>query len=133
LRYKLPRAFEVLFAVFGKERREARLVCEGAGGVVFGLEWIDLRNCQYKRTIARKSVGRTFHLSMSSVSQGFSFLCVDGMAAVVRVCSLFEMSGLSRKKFTVQLSCQGARERPLTPLTSPAQHHDHPRFRGRFP
>jgi hypothetical protein len=32
---------------------------------------------------ARIDLSRTFHLSISSVSQGFSFLCVDGIAAVV--------------------------------------------------
>jgi hypothetical protein len=33
----------------------------------------------------------TFHLSISSVSQGFSFLCVDGIFVVVSFCELLVM------------------------------------------
>jgi hypothetical protein len=37
----------------------------------------------------RAQVLQTFHLSMSSVSHGFSFLCVDGMTAAVTGCELW--------------------------------------------
>jgi hypothetical protein len=72
-----------LFAILGEEGGEARLVCKGAGGVVFWLEWFNLHKKLERHVHARKTVGRTFHLSMSSVSHGLSFLCVDGIAAIV--------------------------------------------------
>ena len=50
---ELPRAFEVLFAVFGEERGEAGLFGERAGCVVFGVEGLDLIKSLAKVVIFR--------------------------------------------------------------------------------
>ena len=69
---------QVKFAVFGKESREGRFLREGTTSIIFGLEFVDLFQLSVTRGDNRSAI-RTFHLSISSVSQGFSFLCVDGI------------------------------------------------------
>jgi hypothetical protein len=39
---EFPGTLEVLFAVFGKKRGEARLLGERTGGIVFGVERLNL-------------------------------------------------------------------------------------------
>lgn len=72
-----------MFAVFGKEGHERRLFKECAGLVVLGLELFFLRKSAFVNSFSSFRVVSTFHLSMSSVSQGFSFLCVDGIVVVL--------------------------------------------------
>jgi hypothetical protein len=47
---------------------------------------------------------RTFHLSISSVSQGFSFLCVDGIFVVESFCELLVMVNTTFLHFAIECS-----------------------------
>lgn len=82
-----PRFAEVDFAVFREEGCEGGLFGEGAGLVVAGREFINLAGSQLGdySGVGNEPVLLTFHLSISSVSQGFSLSWVEGIldAAVV--------------------------------------------------
>lgn len=82
-----PRFAEVDFTVFGEEGCKGGLFGEGAGLVVAGREFIDLAGGQLGdySGVGSVSVLLTFHLSISSVSQGFSLSWVEGILNAVVV------------------------------------------------
>ena len=87
-----PGGFEVGLAVFGKESCKGRFLGEGAGWVIGRVKGLDLKSMLIKKVLVfdegvSQDIGTelgpdklTFHLSMSSVSQGLSCLCVEGIA-----------------------------------------------------
>lgn len=83
-----PCFLQVYFAVFREQGSKGRFFGEAASEVIIGLEWLllsqDLPVSKKKEKNTKKKVlqaldSRTFHLSMSSVSHGFSFLYVEGI------------------------------------------------------
>lgn len=100
---ELPGSFQILFAILGKERRETRLVCEGTSCVVFWLEWVDLSLLE-RECVCAHQLKHTFHLSISSVSHGFSFLCVDGMIVVACLRELLVTVNTTFLNFAIECS-----------------------------
>lgn len=83
-----PCLFQVNLTVFGEKSGKGRFLCETPTDVVIGFEWFLLSQifklANENFLIFLFCVQRTFHLSMSSVSHGLSFLYVDGMLEGLR-------------------------------------------------